>query len=178
MTSWIVLAFTLVSCSCPCLLPYRGPAGKTTGYHVPEAAQASVRVGIRAWGRIQETYGDDPHHLGELGAALVRGIQRHAMACVKHYALNNQESSRNSVNAKADERTIREIYLPAFKAAVTEAHVDFSGGLGEWKERWPKAQRQIVTLEEVAQELAEHAFQIGERNVFGDPQAFDLVKHR
>jgi len=40
-----------------------------------------------AWGRAQETYGEDPHHLGELGAALTRGVQRHAMACVKHYAL-------------------------------------------------------------------------------------------
>ena len=39
-----------------------------------------------AWGRAQETYGDDPHHLGEMGAALVRGVQGWAMACAKHYA--------------------------------------------------------------------------------------------
>ena len=40
-----------------------------------------------AWGRAQETYGEDPLHLGEMGAALVRGVQRHVMACVKHFAL-------------------------------------------------------------------------------------------
>ena len=42
-----------------------------------------------AWGRAQETYGEDPHHVGEMGAALARGVQRHAMACVKHYAMNS-----------------------------------------------------------------------------------------
>jgi len=41
-----------------------------------------------AWGRAQETYGEDPHHVGELGAALTRGLQQHVMACVKHFALN------------------------------------------------------------------------------------------
>lgn len=39
-----------------------------------------------AWGRAQETYGEAPHHVGELGAALPRGLQRHVMACVKHFA--------------------------------------------------------------------------------------------
>ncbi|HEX5943918.1 MAG TPA: glycoside hydrolase family 3 N-terminal domain-containing protein, partial [Anaerolineales bacterium] len=39
-----------------------------------------------AWGRAQETYGEDPFHLGEFGAALVRGVQKHVMACAKHYA--------------------------------------------------------------------------------------------
>jgi beta-glucosidase len=39
-----------------------------------------------AWGRSQETYGEDPYLLGEMGAALTRGVQKHAMACVKHYA--------------------------------------------------------------------------------------------
>ena len=44
-----------------------------------------------AWGRAQETYGEDPYHLGEMGAALVRGVQRHIMACIKHYACNSIE---------------------------------------------------------------------------------------
>jgi beta-glucosidase len=73
-----------------------------------------------AWGRAQETYGEDPWHLGEMGAALVRGIQRHAMACVKHFAANSIENSRWRVDVRVDERTLREIYLPHFKRCVDE----------------------------------------------------------
>ena len=71
-----------------------------------------------AWGRAQETYGEDPYHLGELGAALVRGVQRHIMACVKHYACNSIERARFKVNVKADERTLHEVYLPHFRRCV------------------------------------------------------------
>ena len=51
-----------------------------------------------AWGRAQETYGEDPHHVGEMGAALTRGVQRHAMACVKHLACNSMENARFKVD--------------------------------------------------------------------------------
>ena len=51
-----------------------------------------------AWGRAQETYGEDPHHVGEMGAALTRGIQRHAMATVKHFAANSMENARFKVD--------------------------------------------------------------------------------
>jgi beta-glucosidase len=50
------------------------------------------------WGRAQETYGEDPHHVGEMGAALARGVQRHAMACVKHFACNSIENARFKVD--------------------------------------------------------------------------------
>jgi beta-glucosidase len=73
-----------------------------------------------AWGRAQETYGEDPYHLGEMGAALVRGVQRHVMACVKHYALNSIENTRFKVDVRVDERTLREIYLPHFKRCLDE----------------------------------------------------------
>src|SRR5512139_3046542 len=73
-----------------------------------------------AWGRAQETYGEDPHHLGEMGAALVRGVQRHVMACVKHYAANSIENARFKVDVRLSERTLREIYLPHFKRCVDE----------------------------------------------------------
>jgi beta-glucosidase len=73
-----------------------------------------------AWGRAQETYGEDPHHLGEMGAALVRGVQRHIMACVKHYACNSIERARFKVNVQADERVLHEVYLPHFKRCVEE----------------------------------------------------------
>jgi beta-glucosidase len=71
-----------------------------------------------AWGRAQETYGEDPYHLGVMGAALVRGVQRHAMACVKHFACNSIENSRMKVDVQIDERTLREVFLPAFRACV------------------------------------------------------------
>jgi len=73
-----------------------------------------------AWGRAQETYGEDPYHLGEMGAALVRGLQRHVMACVKHYACNTIEDTRMKVDVKISERTLRELYLPHFKRCVDE----------------------------------------------------------
>lgn len=72
-----------------------------------------------AWGRSQETYGEDPFLLGEMGKALTEGVQAHnVIACVKHYAVNNIENSRFWVNVKADERTMREVYLPHFKKAI------------------------------------------------------------
>lgn len=71
-----------------------------------------------AWGRAQETYGEDPYLLGQMGSALVRGVQKHMMACVKHFAANSMENARFKVNVKMDERTLREIYLPHFKACV------------------------------------------------------------
>lgn len=69
-------------------------------------------------GRAQETYGEDPHHLGAMAVALVKGTQNHVMACVKHFALNSIEESRFYVDVRVDERTLREIYLPHFKKCV------------------------------------------------------------
>ena len=73
-----------------------------------------------AWGRAQETYGDDPYHLGEFGAALTRGAQRWVMACVKHYALNSMENARFTVNVTVDEATLHDLYLPHFKRVIDE----------------------------------------------------------
>ncbi len=73
-----------------------------------------------AWGRAQETYGEDPHHVGEMGAALTRGIQRHAMACVKHFACNSMENARFRVDIEVDEVALHEVYLPHFKRIVDE----------------------------------------------------------
>ncbi len=76
------------------------------------------------WGRAQETYGEDPHHLGAMGVALTRGIQHHnVMACVKHFALNSIECSRFYVDVQVDERRLREVYLPHFKRIVQEGQV-------------------------------------------------------
>jgi len=74
-----------------------------------------------AWGRAQETYGEDPFLVGEFGAALVRGVQKHnVMATAKHYAANSIENSRFKVNVKLDERTLREVYLPHFKRCIEQ----------------------------------------------------------
>ncbi len=73
------------------------------------------------WGRAQETYGEDPFHLGEFGVALVRGVQKHnVMATAKHYAANSIEHSRFKVDVQISERTLREVYLPHFKRCVEE----------------------------------------------------------
>ncbi len=71
-----------------------------------------------AWGRAQETYGEDPHLLGEMGAALVRGAQRHVMACVKHFACNSIENARFKVDVRIDEADLRDVYLPHFRRCV------------------------------------------------------------
>src|SRR5690606_11848154 len=74
-------------------------------------------------GRTYEYFTEDPFLNKKLTVPFVKGIQiNHVAACVKHYAANNQETNRNFVDVQIDERTLREIYLPAYKAAVTEAN--------------------------------------------------------
>ena len=74
-----------------------------------------------AWGRAQETYGEDPHHLGEMGAALVRGVQKHnVVATIKHFACNSVENSRFKIDVIVGERELREVYLPHFKRCIDE----------------------------------------------------------
>lgn len=75
-------------------------------------------------GRNFEYFGEDPWLTSRLAVSYIRGLQAgDVAACIKHYALNNQEVNRGSINVEVDERTLREIYLPAFEAAVKEAHV-------------------------------------------------------
>jgi beta-glucosidase len=72
-----------------------------------------------AWGRAQETYGEDTYHLGEMGAALAMGIQTHnVVATVKHFALNSIENARFTVDVRIGERALHEVYLPHFKRAI------------------------------------------------------------
>src|SRR5262249_6896620 len=89
-----------------------------------------------AWGRAQETYGEDPVLLGALGAALCRGVQRHAMACVKHFALNSIENARFSVDVTIAPRPLHELYLPHFKqvvhAGVAAVMSAYNSVNGEW----------------------------------------------
>lgn len=75
-------------------------------------------------GRNFESFGEDPFLASRMAVSYIRGMQAEGViATVKHFAVNNQESERFTINAAVDERTLREIYLPAFKASVQEAGV-------------------------------------------------------
>lgn len=74
-------------------------------------------------GRTYEYMSEDPFLNKKIAVPLVVGLQDNdVMACVKHFAANNQETNRDFVDVQIDERTLREIYLPAFEAAVKEGH--------------------------------------------------------
>ncbi|MDD4920849.1 MAG: glycoside hydrolase family 3 C-terminal domain-containing protein [Bacteroidales bacterium] len=75
-------------------------------------------------GRNFEYMGEDPYLASKMSVPYIQGIQSNGVAaCVKHFALNNQETWRSEVNVEVSERALREIYLPAFKAAVQEGKV-------------------------------------------------------
>src|SRR6476661_4815976 len=75
-------------------------------------------------GRYFEYYTEDPYLNSEMTVANVVGIQNAGVAAsLKHYACNNREDNRRNYMSMVDERTLNEIYLPAYKAAVKKAHV-------------------------------------------------------
>lgn len=91
------------------------------GDHVVLAPTINI-MRIPTWGRNFETYSEDPYLAGVMGVAYVRGLQGEGVgASLKHYAANNQELERFRVDARLDERTLREIYLAAFERVVAQA---------------------------------------------------------
>ncbi len=83
------------------------------------------------WGRGHETYGEDPYLTSRLGVSFIRGLQGDhpkylkTAACAKHFAVHSgPEAERHSFNAVVSQKDLRETYLPAFRAAVTEAKVE------------------------------------------------------
>ncbi|GIO37113.1 glycosyl hydrolase [Paenibacillus antibioticophila] len=105
--------------------------GEQIGHHLgQEAAAQNVHVllgpGINMkrdplCGRNFEYFSEDPYLAGKMAAGYIRGIQEHGVsACVKHFAANNQEERRMSIDTIVDERTLREMYLTAFEIAITE----------------------------------------------------------
>ncbi len=73
------------------------------------------------WGRAQETYSEDPFHMGAMAVAFISGVQNHVLASPKHLALNNLEMTRFELSAEVDDRSLHELYLPHFKRCVQEA---------------------------------------------------------
>lgn len=91
------------------------------GKHVILAPGVNI-VRTPLCGRNFEYMSEDPYLAGRIATAEIKGVQGKDVAvCVKHFALNNQEKERMSVDVRIDERTLHEIYLPAFRMAVQEA---------------------------------------------------------
>jgi beta-glucosidase len=100
-----------------------GLESRALGNELLEAPDVNI-VRIPQSGRAFETYGEDPFLTSRLAVANIEGIQsKGVIANVKHYLANEQETDRGKINEIIAERPLREIYMPAFEAAVKEAHV-------------------------------------------------------
>ena len=101
-------------------------AGRETadrGEHLIEAPGVNI-IRVPQNGRNFEYFGEDPYLSGQMGIPEIEAIQKQGViAEVKHYAANSQETDRKTVNEVIDERTLREIYLPAFEASVKQGDV-------------------------------------------------------
>jgi beta-glucosidase len=98
------------------------------------------------WGRAQETYGEDPVHLAAMGSALTRGISRHAVACVKHFALNSIDSSRFLVDVRVTPRALQEIYLPHFRACIEAGAGSVMAAYNRVNGEWCSQHRQLLDV--------------------------------
>lgn len=97
-----------------------GEEARARGKHIMLAPAFNItRTPLN--GRTYEYYSEDPLLNSRLAVSAVKGIQsQHVAACIKHFAVNNQEINRGVIDVNLDERALHEIYLPAFKAAVVE----------------------------------------------------------
>lgn len=99
-----------------------------------------------AWGRAQETYGEDPYHLGAMGSALSQGLQAHNVcATVKHFALNSMENARFTVDVRIDERALHEVYLPHFKAILDAGCMSVMSAYNKVNGEYCGQHRQLLT---------------------------------
>lgn len=98
-----------------------------------------------AWGRAQETYGEEPMHVGEMAAALTRGLQRHVLACMKHFALNSMENARFTVDVTADDRALHEVYLPHFRRVAEEGVASVMSAYNSVNGTWCGDSRTLLT---------------------------------
>ena len=73
------------------------------------------------WGRAQETYSEDTHHMGTMASAFIGGAQNHVLTSPKHFAMNNLENTRFELSSESGMRALHELYLAHFKRCVVEA---------------------------------------------------------
>jgi beta-glucosidase len=101
-----------------------GEETRLLGSDLLEAPDINI-VRVPQGGRTFETFGEDPWLTSRLAVADIQGTQNAGvMANVKHYLANNQETQRGTINEIIEDRVLHEIYMPGFKAAVQEGHVD------------------------------------------------------
>jgi len=98
-----------------------------------------------AWGRAQETYGEDPHHVGTMAVAFTRGLQHHVMACAKHFALNSMENARFTVDVTSDDRALHEVYLPHFRRVAEAGVAAFMSAYNSVNGTWCGDNAQLLT---------------------------------
>ncbi|MFK8024132.1 MAG: glycoside hydrolase family 3 protein, partial [Ilumatobacter sp.] len=98
-----------------------------------------------AWGRAQETYGEDPHHVGAMAAAFTAGLERHVMACMKHFALNSMENARFKVDVSVGERALHEVYLPHFRRVAEEGIASVMSAYNSVNGSWCGEHRELLT---------------------------------
>ena len=100
-----------------------GEEARSLGSNLLESPDINI-ARVPQGGRVFESYGEDPYLTSRLAVANIAGIQSTGvMTNVKHYVANNQETGRGRINELIGERALHEIYMPAFEAAVKEAHV-------------------------------------------------------
>ncbi|HLJ34782.1 MAG TPA: glycoside hydrolase family 3 N-terminal domain-containing protein, partial [Ktedonobacteraceae bacterium] len=100
-----------------------GQEAWATGHNVVLGPQLDI-ARIPVFGRLFEASGEDPRLSGQMAVPYIQGIQCHpVVATAKHYQMNTQEENRFEVDAQLDERTLQEIYTPAFAAAVKDGQV-------------------------------------------------------
>jgi beta-glucosidase len=106
------------------------------------------------WGRGQETYGEDPYLTGRMGVAFIQGVQGsdpehpRAIATSKHFAVHSgPEKLRHGFNVNPSNRDLEETYLPAFRATVTEGHVDSVMCAYNSIDEWPACTNKMLLKE-------------------------------
>lgn len=98
-----------------------------------------------AWGRAQETYGEDTHLLAVMGVAMSESVGNHMIACIKHFALNSLENSRFIVDVEIADADLNDIYLPHFKACVDAGALSVMSAYNKVNGQWAGHNHRLLT---------------------------------